>query len=316
MRIGIACVLVAAVGVGFTSRGGGGDAPLELSASMSPTTVDFPGTREIVYRLEFATGSAPQRVRVALQPPLFAAGGGPPPRAAAPGVKPVGSPVQLLERPVLEGAGRVVGYEPPLTVAIAGRTPCQRGYAETSPAVLTLELPANAQSTIVARAETGRAAPWPDTDYRLTFAVAVGAPPAKSVTVRPAKPEVTGRRGTRVRIQLLPGLRPTRGQPVRVSGTIAPAAVSASITLWHAAVRQPAGGALYVEGPDFPRDYEMPRRLGTVATDTRGRFVSTAWQPRHRRGTYGGDYAVWATYRPAARSQVPERTCPLLISVR
>ena len=315
MRIGVACVLVAAVGVGFTSRGGGGDAPLELSASMSPTTIDFPGTQEIVYRLELTTGSAPQRVRVAVQPPIFAAGGGPPPRTAAPGVKPVGSPIQLLERPVLEGGGRIVDYEPPLSAAIAGRTPCQRGYAETSAAVVTLELPANTRSTLVARAETGRAAPWPDTDYRLTFAVTVGAPPAKSVTVRPAKPEVTGRRGTRVRIQLLPGLRPTRGHPVRVSGTIAPAAVGASITLWHAAVRQPAGGALYVEGPDFPRDYETPRRLGTVATDTRGRFVSPAWLPRRRKGVYGGDYAVWATYRPSTRGRVPERTCPLFLSV-
>jgi hypothetical protein len=103
---------------------------------------------------------------------------------------------------------------------------------------------------------------------------------------------------------------------VRVSGSIAPAAVGASIILWHAAVRQPAGGALYVEGPDFPRDYEAPRRLGTVATDTRGRFVSAAWQPRRRKGLYGGDYAVWATYRPAAGSRVPERTCPLLLSIR
>jgi len=230
-------------------------------------------------------------------------------------VKPVGSPIQLLERPVLEGAGRVVDYEPPVSVAVAGRTPCQRGYAETSAAVVTLELPANSRSTLVARAETGRAAPWPDTDYRLTFAVAVGAPPGKSVTVRPPEPEVTGRRGTRVRIQLLPGPRPRGGRPVRVSGTIAPAAVGASITLWRAAVRQPAGGAIYVEGPDFPRDYEAPRRLAAVATDTRGRFVSPAWQPRRRKGIYGGDYAVWATYRPGARSRVPERTCPLFLSV-
>ena len=126
MQIGVACVLVAAV-IGSTSRAGGGDVPLELSASMVPTTIDFPGTQEIVYRLELDTGNAPQRVRVALEAPLFAAGGGPPPRTAAPGVKPVGSPIQLLERPVLEGAGRVVDYEPPLTVAVAGRTPCQRG---------------------------------------------------------------------------------------------------------------------------------------------------------------------------------------------
>jgi hypothetical protein len=216
---------------------------------------------------------------------------------------------------VLEGAGRVVDYEPPLSVAIAGRTPCQRGYAETSAAVITLELPANARSRLVARAETGRAAPWPDTDYRLAFAVAVGSPPGKSVTVRPAEPDVTGRRGTRVRFQLLPGLRPGRGRPVRVSGSITPAAVGASITVWHAAVRQPTGGALYIEGPDFPRDYEAPRRLGTVTTDTRGRFVSPAWQPRRRKGTYGGDYAVWATYRPAARNRVAERTCPLFLTV-
>jgi hypothetical protein len=316
LRIAVLCVLLAAVGVGFTSRGGGGDVPLELSASMSPTTIDFPGTQEILYRLELTTGSTPQQVRVALRLPVYARGGGTPPRTAAPGAAPVGSPVQLLDRPTLEGTGRIVAFDPPLSVAVAGRTPCLRGYPETSPAVVTLDLPAKAQATLVARVETGRAAPWPDTDYRLAFAVAVGTPAGRSVIVRSPAPELTGRRGTRIRMHVRPGRRPSAGQPVRIGGSLSPAVAGARLTLWHAAVRQPANGAIYVEGPDFPRDYEHPRRLGSVVADTRGQFLSNAWVPLRRRGIYGGDYAVWATYRPAAPQQVRERTCPLLLSIR
>lgn len=316
MRVCLACVLVAAVGAGFSARAGGGDVPLELAATMSPTTIAYPGTREIVYRLELTTGATPQRVRVAVRPPVFAPGGGAPPRAAAPAGAPVGSPIRLVDPPTVEGAGRILTSTPPLSLAVAGRTPCQRGYVETSSAIVMLDLPAKSRTTLVTRAETGLAAPWPDTDYRVAYEIAVGSPPGKSVTVRPVEPIVSGRHATRIRLRLVPGPRPRRNQPVRVQGSITPPEGGTRLTLWAAPVRRPPGGAIYVEGPDFPRDYERARRLATVDTDTRGAFTSPSWLPRRRVGIYGGDYAVWATNRPEGSAQVPERSCPVFVSVR
>ncbi len=79
MRIALAIGLTAALGVGFGAAGGG-DAPLELAASMSPQTIHFPRTREVVYRLEIETGETAQRLRVAVQTPVYAPSEQPPPR--------------------------------------------------------------------------------------------------------------------------------------------------------------------------------------------------------------------------------------------
>jgi hypothetical protein len=266
-----------------------------FSASMTPGPVHYPGTRTLEYRLEIRTTTRAQHLTIELQAPGWGLTG------------PAGSPVRLLGRPRLDGAGELVAFH---QIAFGGAAQmCVRGYATASPYV-EVTLPENATTTLVATYETGRAAPFPDTDYRVTFvARGLAGRMPEVVEARPPRPALAGKTGVRLSLRTNPA-RPRRGQMVAVVGRATPALAGDAVHLVAARGRKGPAERVFFEGPSYPRDYEPPRPLGDVRVNEGGRFAFGGWELSGRHY-----FAVQAVYRSRRPDVVSDRSCPLQLWV-
>lgn len=268
-------------------------AHVTFTAAMSPTTIHYPQTREIEYRLTMTTGADPERFSVGLRTPVYG------------GL--LGSPVTPAGPPTLTGPGTIVSYrEGRGRFAPAGVDPCTRGYEERLDTV-ELALPASSTAMLVARHRTGRAAPWPDTDYRLAFVVRgmSGGGPGRVETVRPPPPRLVGKTGVRFRLLVRPWNPPSGGR-VRVVVRPTPGLHGQRIVL-RTAVVPPAPG-LFIEGPHYPQDFRPPRTLAVLRVERgEARF---RWRPRLR--TY---HDVWVVYRSQDSDLVSDASCHRTIVV-
>lgn len=305
-------MLGSAVGLMLALAPAADAANLTLSASISPTRIDYPGTRSIVYRLTLTTGEASERVRVLAIPPTYA---GPP---FAPSFRdlvtqgirqlhalkrgiflPRGSPIALVGPIQVRGPGIAQApppflEPPPLRVIGPSFRSCDRGYA-TPVRGVPLSLPPYSTTTLALHARTGRSAPWPGMDYRVTFVVhRVGS--RNERLVRPPRPPVTGPTGVRIRLHTRPALIAGPGQSVGIFGRTDPPVAHQWISL-H--VR---GAARLRFGP--------PRLLATVRTDGKGRFRYTGWVPSFRLL-----YELWATYAAQQPGVLSDSSCSVALRV-
>ena len=215
---------------------------------MSPTTIRYPGTRFITYRLELTTGEEPEVVRVSAMSPtydgvqsartfhallrqqfdafdLFRMTGQ---------LQPSGSPIGPAGPIQVSGAGQEIESTPP-AVMLPPSNPrrfwsCQRGDPG-SLRELTVRLPAHSRTTVSARYRTSRSAPWRTTDYRLNFAlhrVSVGANGRSRLepvgVVRPPRPTRQGRNDLKLTLRSNPVLRAFLGERIDIFGRTDPPA--------------------------------------------------------------------------------------------
>ncbi len=289
-KIGVAIVCFALAAFAAHSAA----AAVEVTASMTPRTIHYPRTQEIEYRLTLTTGDRDERVRVALVAPGW------------PGEFAQGSPVRLAAEPTLQGAGTIEDFTE--WASWSSGYSCIRGYGVTWPRVV-LALPANSTSTLVARYATGRAPPWPRTDYRVTFVVRGIAGGPRRVVAVPPRPELAGKTGVRFALRVVPA-EPQAGDRVRVVGRTFPALAGETIRVAAARTPYVAPGEIYFEGPSFPGDFGRPWLVGTATVGERGWFSLPGWVARAQRY-----YAVWARYRSTRRNVVSDRSCPAIVWV-
>ena len=261
---------------------------------MKPQTIHYPRTQQIEYRLTLTTGDRDEQLRIGLFAPLWFRGFAD------------GSPVRLAGEPTLEGPGAIDEFSQAGAHTV-GYT-CIRGYRLTSPQV-TVSLPANSSSTLVARYATGRAAPWPGTDYRVRFVVRGIAGGPTPVVVAPPRPVLAGKTGVRFALRVVPR-QPGPGERVRVVGRTFPTLAGETVRVRAARTAYVAPGEDFFEGPSFPGAFGRPWLVGTATVGERGWFSLPGWVARPRRY-----YAVWASYRSTRRDVVSDRSCPALIWV-
>jgi hypothetical protein len=289
-KVGVAIVAVAVAALAAQSAA----AAVEVTASMTPRTIHYPRTQEIEYRLTLTTGDVAERLRIEFLAPGW------------PGESAQGSPVRLAGQPTLEGVGTIEDF-----TETGGRSlaySCIRGYGLTRPRVV-LSLPANSTSTLVARYATGRAAPWPRTDYRVRFVVRGIAGGPSRVVATPPRPALAGKTGVRFALRLVPA-EPTPGDRVRVVGRTFPALAGETVRVRTARTAYIRPGHDFFEGPMFPADFGRPWLVGTASVGERGWFALPGWVARAQRF-----YAVWASYRSTRRDLVSDRSCPSIVWV-
>jgi hypothetical protein len=264
-------------------------------------------TTYILYYLQLRSGSAEQRFAVQLTPPAFATAGG------LPEGQSIDGPTDIA----LQGPGTIgdMVQQPSAITPCSSRTARYHGYA-TGVASVDVLLPPDSNTTLAVRYDTGRRAPWSDSDFRLTFTIEpylVGTYPAGSAfaggatvttasSVTTAGPVVSGRTGAHILLKTSPaepqgepyGPRTVSGgSAIEVSGRLLPAAAGRRIVLqWDR-----GGGALHT--------------LATVHTSAGGRFGPTRWRPGG-----AGTYELWASYPAQSGGLVADATsCPLRFSV-
>jgi hypothetical protein len=305
------CLVFLLLGAPFQPTAVAKPRDLRVRATMSPTRIHYPGTRRVEYRLELVTGDRPRRLDVIAIPPTYTR---PPVARSFPewlrdrvralkhlvaslraGRSPIpsGSPLGPVGPLRVIGAGRAVpNYvypgPPDLSFPFPYRS-CAHGYSESVSRV-SLDLPARSRTTVLARYRTGRAAPWPGTDYRVTFQVAerpdserrVGSRADNYLLVRPAEPGVSGPTTSRLTLAVRPYRQVPLGRHIRILGHTVPPTPHRWVRLRFRAWR-PIG--LISFGP--------VRTLAWVQTDARGAFAYRGW-----RAAYPLDYELWAEPGP------------------
>ncbi|MDQ4040513.1 MAG: hypothetical protein M3141_02030 [Actinomycetota bacterium] len=273
------------------------DAALQARATMSPTTIHYPGTRAITYRLELTTDE-PRVVHVSMISPQYT---GPPfPKSIDEYIeqlrnqhrrylltgerRAVGSPIGPLGRAAVTGAGTrlpapSLSIPPSLNVYSPYRS-CERGYRGSTRQAL-IRLPARTTTTLIARYRTGRSAPWIDTDYRLAFLIRLpGAKPGpepRERVVRSPQPDVRGRIEPELRLRTIPPRRASPGRRIAVVGRTEPLVPRRRLRL------------LFRAGPRESLRLGPTRLMARVRTNAQGRFVYRGWT-----AAYDLDYEVWA----------------------
>ncbi|MGD0196596.1 MAG: hypothetical protein ABSC56_01635 [Solirubrobacteraceae bacterium] len=260
-------------------------------------------THFILYYLQLHTGASQEAFSVQMTPPPFATAG------ALPEGQSIDGPTDIA----LQGPG-TIGDEvqaPSAIVPCSNRPSAFHGYA-TGVASVDVLLPADSNTVLAVRYNTGRRAPWVDSDFRLKFTLEptlVGTYPAGSpfaggatltapMSFTTAGPTVSGRTGAHILLSTSPrqsGANPYApkaigaGQSVTISGRLLPAQAGRRIVLqWDR-----GGGALHT--------------IATVTTRAGGRFGPTSWRPAGR-----GTYELWASYPAQAGDLVADGTsCPL-----
>ena len=204
-------------------------ASLTVSGTLfSPATVDA-STPDVLYYLQMRSGAAQELFSVAMIPPPFATvgGGG------------LGSSLDGPTAVALQGPGTLgnLVQAPDVITPCSDRPAAFHGYA-TGAASVDVLLPPDSATTLAVRYDTGRRAPWIDTDFKLTFTVAtqlVGTYPAGSpfagaptvttpVTMTTAGPTVAGRIGVQILLETTPHApaRIAPGAGIAISGRILP----------------------------------------------------------------------------------------------
>jgi hypothetical protein len=264
-------------------------------------------TRVILYYLQLHSGANEERFAVRLTPPPFATVGG------LPEGESIDGPTDI----VLQGPGTLGDeVQKPSTIApCSSRTSAFHGYA-TGVASVDILLPPDANTVLAVRYDTGRRAPWLDSDFRLTFTVepflvgtyppsspfAAGATVTTPLVYTTTGPPVRGRTGAHILLSTTPGQ--PKSDPyapkaigatasVEISGRLLPGQAGRQVVLqWER-----GDGALY--------------SITTVTTGAGGRFGPTRWRPGGH-----GTYELWASYPAQPGGLVADSTsCPLRFAV-
>jgi hypothetical protein len=264
-------------------------------------------TKFILYYLQLHSGADTERFSVQMTPPPFATEGG------LPEGESIDGPTDIA----LQGPG-TLGQEVVQPSAIApcsSRTSAFHGYA-TGVASIDVTLPPDSNSVLAVRYDTGRRAPWVDSDFKLTFRLEptlvgsypAGSPFAGGATISSAStytttgPTVAGETGAHILLATAPAQsratpyaakRIAAGQAITISGRLLPAKAGRTIVLeWDR-----GGGALHT--------------LARLTTSSGGRIRATAWRPDGK-----GTYELWASYPAQPGGLVADGTsCPLRFAV-
>ncbi|MGA2470770.1 MAG: hypothetical protein ABSG64_08785 [Solirubrobacteraceae bacterium] len=285
-----------------------GLADVSVSGTLATPTVVTTRTHFILYYLQLHSAANQELFAVQMTPPPFATVGG------LPEGQSIDGPVDIA----LQGPGTLgdTVQTPSSITPCSSRTSAFHGYA-TGVASVDVLLPPDSNTTLAVRYDTGRRAPWVDSDFRLLFTVepflvgtyAAGSPFAAGATVTTpyaittTAPLVGSKTGAHILLHTSPGqplstpyAPKTIGTStvVEISGRLLPAKPGRRIILQWAH----AGGSL--------------RQLAVVATNAQGRFAATAWRP----GT-PGSYELWASYPAQPGGLIADGTsCPLRFTVR
>jgi hypothetical protein len=279
-----------------------GTVALTLTGTLTtPVKLDAT-TRYILYYLELRSGPSEQRFSVKLTPPPFATVGG-----GADG-RSIDGPTALA----LQGPGKLgqLVQGPSVILPCSTRESAFPGYA-TGDAVVDVLLPPDSATVLAVRYDTGRHAPWVDSDFRLTFTVqthlvghyrrpspfAAGATLTAPMSITTAGPTVSGSLAAHLVLSTTPaGATGALTSPptiaataaVGIRGRLLPAQADRRVVLqWSRA-----------DGP--------LQTLATVHTDALGRFRSPSWRPPGP-----GTYALWASYPRQGGGLLPDSTaCP------
>jgi len=288
-------ISIAGLAMSFAASAAAG---VMFSASMSPETIHFPRTKVVEYRLTITTGPQDERFAVWLARPSWGKG------------FPVGSPLGRGPLPVLRGPGTILRHSGSCSQGTS--TPCRRGFRNNCINSVELSIPANSTTTLVARYRTGRVAPWSGTDFRLRFLITESAdrlaPKRFRTTVLPHEPDVVGKTGVRIGLELMPK-RPAASARLVAHGHVRSTLVGQRIRLvYHFAPPLAPDAPHPVDsGPVYP---SWSRPLGEVRIGRRGLFQKTV-ASRAREGVY----TVWAYYEPQRSHLMRERSCPMRVDV-
>jgi hypothetical protein len=283
-------------------------ADLGLAGTLfTPTTVDA-STPSVLYYLQMHSAGSEELFSVLMTPPPFATAGG----------QAEGQSIDGPTAIALQGPGTLgdLVQAPSVITPCSSRESAFHGYA-TGPASVDILLPPNSATTLAVRYDTGRRAPWVDSDFKLAFTTqdhTVGTYPAGSpfaapptltsaVTMTTAGPLVGDRTGAHILLRTSPQGTPgtpaaprpiSRHQAVALSGRLLPALGGHRIVLQWAR----GGGRL--------------QTLTTVRTDARGHFTAPPWRPGAP-----GTYELWASYPAQPGGLVADTTsCPQRFTVR
>jgi len=299
---GVAACVVGAVLAPATS------ADLTVNGTLSTPKTVTAATRYILYYLQMHSSTTSEELfSVRMTPPPIATVGG------SEKGKSIDGPTDIA----LQGPGTLgdIVQSPSVITPCSPRQSAFHGYA-TGTASVDVLLPPDSATTLAVRYDTGRRAPWVDSDFRLTFTVQtqlVGTYPAGSpfaamptvttpMTITTTGPTVGGRTGVHILLSTNPRGTPgapyaprkiSRSQRVAISGRILPAVANRLIVLQWAH----GDGALHP--------------LEKVRTDASGRFTATAWSPGAP-----GTYDLWASYPKQPGGLVADTTsCPVRFMV-
>jgi hypothetical protein len=273
----------------------------------SPKTVNA-STRYILYYLQMHSSTTSEELfSVRMTPPPIATMG------SSDQGKSIDGPTDIA----LQGPGTIgdIVQSPSVITPCSTRQSAFHGYA-TGTASVDVLLPPDSATTLAVRYDTGRRAPWVDSDFRLTFTVQtqlVGTYPSGSpfaatptvttpMTITTTGPTVGGRTGVHILLSTNP--RGTAGTPsapqeisrsqrVAISGRILPAVAGRLIVLQWA----------HGDGTLHP--------LEEVRTGAGGRFSVTPWSPGPP-----GTYDLWASYPQQPGGLAADTTsCPVRFTV-
>jgi hypothetical protein len=276
-------------------------ASLTVSGTLfSPSTVSA-STPDVLYYLQMRSGPTQELFSVQMRPPPFATVDG----------RSDGSSLDGPTAVALQGPGTLgnLVQAPEVIAPCSNRPSAFHGYA-TGAASVDVLLPPNSGTTLAVRYDTGRRAPWIDSDFRLTFTVTTqlaGTYPANSpftgtptvtlpVTMTTAGPAVGGPIGVHILLGTTPRAPATmaRGAAIAISGRILPGRPGRRIVLEWAR----SGGSL--------------TKLSMARTRAGGRFTARSWRPAKP-----GRYELWASYPSQPGGLVADTTsCPLRFTVR
>ena len=283
-------------------------AGLTLTGTLvTPVKLDA-STSYILYYLEMRSGPTAQLFSVKLTPPPFATVGG------LQEGRSIDGPTAIA----LQGPGTLgrLLQVPSVILPCSSRESAFPGYA-TGDAVIDVRLPPNSATVLAVRYDTGRHAPWVDSDFRLTFTVqthlvgsyGAGSPFAGQptltapLTITSAGPVVSGTTGAHIVLSTTP-----QGTPGAPS---APRAIGSGTAVAIAGRLLPAEGGRRIV-LQWSRGSGPLQTLTTVHTDARGRFTARAWRPGAP-----GTYDLWASYPSQPGGLLADSTaCPVRFRVR
>jgi hypothetical protein len=304
-RVGTASVALCALGAVLAPAT---SADLTVSGTLfTPKTVTA-STHFILYYLQMHSSTTSEELfSVRMTPPPIATGGG------SDQGKSIDGPTDIA----LQGPGTLgdTVQSPSVITPCSPRESAFHGYA-TGTASVDVLLPPDSATTLAVRYDTGRRAPWVDSDFKLRFTVQtqlVGTYPAGSpfaatptvttpMTITTAGPTVGGRTGVHILLSTNPRGTPgapyspreiSRSQRVAISGRTLPAVADRLIVLQWA----------HGDGTLHP--------LEQVRTDAGGRFTAAPWSPGAP-----GTYDLWASYpRQPGGLAADTTSCPVRFTV-
>jgi len=270
-------------------------ADVRFAVTTSPAHVTYPGTRHVTFTLAMTSGAQAERLTVWMRTLRLADGGA----------------SMYFDGWSLVGPGRLLG-----SVGVFKHPGCSphlgnpfHGAAPRDEAV-SLELPPESTTRLLARYTTGVFAPWPGAPLGMTFAVdparfyGPGRPTVtRAFTLTPPELALTAhRRGVRIDLFTRPhsatnggarNPRVTPGRAISIFGRTTPRLPGQSLVLrsWDPGARSLT-------------------TIARVALDAQSRFHYRGWRPRKP-----GTYEIWAFYDRPAPGMVADHRCPRYVTI-